>query len=185
MFIWDFIDILQVARANTALSLANFNAAMAVPAALGLDPSAARSTLFSFWTTVPITPFDTLFSFVAAYLESNLVAMNVPIQRWCWTEPSIAVYGRRIVYGAINSRVGMLLPKKLQSAVLEGLFAAGRAQVSPVFLSGLNPIASARVSAMQRLLEEGHSLQLQFPAEDLGFRLLPPKVPLRSCCLIL
>lgn len=73
----------------------------------------------------------------------------------------------------------MLLPKKLQSAVLEGLFAAGRAQVSPAFLSGLNPIASARVSAMQRLLKEGHSLQLQFPAEDLGFRLLS----LRSCCL--
>lgn len=66
----------------------------------------------------------------------------------------------------------MLLPKKLQSAVLEGLFAVGRAQVSPVFLSGFNPIASARVSEVQRILREGHSLQLQFPAEDLGFRLL-------------
>ncbi|KAG0583412.1 hypothetical protein KC19_3G134100 [Ceratodon purpureus] len=106
-----------VAKANTALSVANFNAALAVPAALGLDPSAAR-----------------------------------------------------IVHGAINSRVGMLFPKKLQSAVLEGLFAVGRAQVSPAFLSGFNPIASARVSEMQRILREGHSLQLQFPAEDLGFR---------------
>ena len=66
----------------------------------------------------------------------------------------------------------MLLPKKLQSAVLEGLFAVGRAQVSPVFLSDFNPIASARISEMQRILREGHSLQLQFPAEDLGFRLL-------------
>jgi hypothetical protein len=34
---------MQVAKANTALSVANFKAAMAVPAALGLDPSAARS----------------------------------------------------------------------------------------------------------------------------------------------
>ena len=34
---------MQVAKANRALSVANFNAALAVPAALGLDPSAARS----------------------------------------------------------------------------------------------------------------------------------------------
>jgi len=107
----------QVAKANTALSVVNFNAALAVPAALGLDPSAAR-----------------------------------------------------IVHGAVNSRFGMLLPKTLQSAVLEGIFAVGRAQMSPVFLSDFNPIASARISEVQRILREGHSLQLQFPAEDLGFR---------------
>jgi hypothetical protein len=42
--------MLQVAKANTALSVANFNAALAVPAALGLDPSAARShILFLFY----------------------------------------------------------------------------------------------------------------------------------------
>jgi hypothetical protein len=62
--------------------------------------------------------------------------------------------------------------------VLEGLFAVGRAQVSPAFLSGFNPIASARVSEMQRILREGHSLQLQFPAEDLGFRFLPTMLAL-------
>lgn len=76
----------------------------------------------------------------------------------------------------------MLLPKKLQSTVLEGLFAVGRAQVSPVFLSGFNPIASARVSEVQRILREGHSLQLQFPAEDLGFRLL--QLPTLALCSI-
>ncbi|XP_073387845.1 uncharacterized protein [Physcomitrium patens] len=106
-----------IAKANTALSVANFKAALAVPAALGLHPSAAR-----------------------------------------------------VVHEAINSRVGMLLPKKLQSAVLEGIFAVGRAQVSSAFLSDFNPIAAVRVSEMQRILKEGHSLQLQFPAEDLGFR---------------
>jgi hypothetical protein len=90
--------------------------------------------------------------------------------------------GCRIVHGAINSRVGMLLPKKLQSAVLEGLFAVGRAQVSPAFLSGFNPIASARVSEMQRILREGHSLQLEFPAEDLGFRFLPTILALCNDC---
>jgi hypothetical protein len=77
----------------------------------------------------------------------------------------------------------MLLPKKLQSAVLEGLFAIGRAQVPPAFLSGFNPIASARVSEMQRILREGHSLQLQFPAEDLGFRFLPTILALCNDCL--
>lgn len=37
------LTYVQVAKANTALSVANFNAALAVPAALGLDPSVARS----------------------------------------------------------------------------------------------------------------------------------------------
>jgi hypothetical protein len=40
---------MQVAIANTALSVANFKAAMAVPAALGLDPSAARSVETVIW----------------------------------------------------------------------------------------------------------------------------------------
>jgi hypothetical protein len=40
---------MQVAKANTALSVANFKAAMAVPAALGLDPSAARSVETVIW----------------------------------------------------------------------------------------------------------------------------------------
>jgi len=41
------LTYVQVAKANTALSVANFNAALAVPAALGLDPSAARSRFYS------------------------------------------------------------------------------------------------------------------------------------------
>jgi hypothetical protein len=42
-------DNVQVAKANTALSVAKFSAALAVPAALGLDPSPARShVLFLF-----------------------------------------------------------------------------------------------------------------------------------------
>jgi hypothetical protein len=110
---------MQVAKANTALSVANFKAAMAVPAALGLDPSAAR-----------------------------------------------------LVHKVVNSGLGLLLPERFQGTLLDGLLAIGRAQVSPAFLSSLNPIGSARVLEVQRILREGQSLQLQFPAEDLGFRYL-------------
>lgn len=38
-----FLDHLQIAIFNTALSVQNFSAAMEVPAALGLDPSVANS----------------------------------------------------------------------------------------------------------------------------------------------
>jgi hypothetical protein len=75
-----------------------------------------------------------------------------------------------LVHSIVNNGMGAFLPKRLQSAVLDGLFAVGRAQVSTAFLSNFNPIAAARVAEVQRILKEGHSLQLQFPAEDLGFR---------------
>jgi hypothetical protein len=78
----------------------------------------------------------------------------------------------RLVHKVVNSGVGLLLPERFQVTLLDGLFAIGRAQVSPAFLSSLNPIGSARVLEVQRILREGQSLQLQFPAEDLGFRYL-------------
>ena len=50
---------MQVAKANTTLSVANFDVALAVPAALGLDPSAARSYILF------------LFDFLHMNLSSN------------------------------------------------------------------------------------------------------------------
>ncbi len=76
----------------------------------------------------------------------------------------------RLVHKVVNSGLGLLLPERFQGTLLDGLLAIGRAQVSPAFLSSLNPIGSARVLEVQRILREGQSLQLQFPAEDLGFR---------------
>ncbi|KAJ9554504.1 hypothetical protein OSB04_018549 [Centaurea solstitialis] len=106
-----------VALFNTALSIQNFKAAMAVPAALGLDPTIANS-----------------------------------------------------VHEAINSTVGTILPQGLQKTLLDGIFSLGRAQLSDFVLNENNPLGSSRLAKVRRIFEEGKSLQLQFPAEDLGFR---------------
>ncbi|BFI27883.1 hypothetical protein MPTK2_2g14360 [Marchantia polymorpha subsp. ruderalis] len=106
----------QIAKANKDLSVANFHAAMAIPTALGLNPSAAS-------------------------MAQKLVNAGAS-----W------------------------LPVRLQGAILDGVFAVGRSQVSEVFLNRYNPIAASRISRVQRILQQGSSLQLQFPAEDLGFR---------------
>ncbi|KAE8023641.1 hypothetical protein FH972_009316 [Carpinus fangiana] len=105
-----------IAIFNTALSVQNYRAAMAVPAALGLDPTVANS-----------------------------------------------------VHRVINSGIGSVLPSGLQTAILDGIFTIGRAQLSEYVLNASNPLGSSRLAKLRRIFEEGKSLQLQFPAEDLGF----------------
>ncbi|KAK2636716.1 hypothetical protein Ddye_031508 [Dipteronia dyeriana] len=107
----------QIAIFNTALSVQNFKAAMAVPSALGLDPTVANS-----------------------------------------------------VHQIMNKAVGPILPSVIQRAVLDGIFKVGRAQLSESFLNESNPLGSSRLAKLRRVFEEGKSLRLQFPAEDLGFR---------------
>lgn len=106
-----------IALFNTDLSIQNFQAAMSVPAALGLDPTIANS-----------------------------------------------------VHQAINNTVGSILPSTLQKTLLDGIFSLGRAQLSDFVLNENNPLGSSRLAKVRRIFEEGKSLQLQFPAEDLGFR---------------
>ncbi|KDP26758.1 hypothetical protein JCGZ_17916 [Jatropha curcas] len=108
-----------IAIFNTALSVQNFKAAMAVPAALGLDPSIANS-----------------------------------------------------VHQVITDGLGSILPSALQRAILDGIFTIGRAQVSESLLNEKNPLGSSRLAKVRQIFEDGKSLQLQFPAEDLGFRYL-------------
>ncbi|XP_048318333.1 uncharacterized protein LOC107428340 isoform X2 [Ziziphus jujuba] len=108
-----------IAIFNTALSIQNFKAAMAVPATLGLDPTVANS-----------------------------------------------------VHKIINDGVGSVLPSGLQRKVLDGIFTIGRAQLSETLLNENNPLGSSRLANLRRIFKEGKSLQLQFPAEDLGFRYL-------------
>lgn len=108
-----------IAIFNTALSVQNFKAAMAVPATLGLDPTVANS-----------------------------------------------------VHQTITGGVGSILPSGLQRAILDGIFTIGRAQLSEFLLNEKNLLGSSRLAKLRRLFEEGKSLQLQFPAEDLGFRYL-------------
>ncbi|KAK1575307.1 hypothetical protein Q3G72_004358 [Acer saccharum] len=113
------IERKQIAVFNTALSVQNFKAAMAVPSALGLDPTVANS-----------------------------------------------------VHQIMNKAVGPILPSVIQRAVLDGIFKVGRAQLSESLLNESNPLGSSRLAKLRRIFEEGKSLQLQFPAEDLGFRYL-------------
>lgn len=65
---------------------------------------------------------------------------------------------------------GSVLPSVLQKALLEGIFKVGRAQLSESLLNESNPLGSSRLAKLRHIFEEGKSLQLQFPAEDLGFR---------------
>ncbi|CAI0426139.1 unnamed protein product [Linum tenue] len=104
---------------NTELSVKNFRAAMAVPAAIGLNPTVANS-----------------------------------------------------VHQVISAGFGTLFPSALQKVMLDGIFSIGRAQTSEFLLNENNPVGSSRLAKLRRIFEEGKSLQLQFPAEDLGFRYL-------------
>ncbi|KAK0574663.1 hypothetical protein LWI29_026976 [Acer saccharum] len=107
----------EIAIFNTAQSVQNFKAAMAVPSALGLDPTVANS-----------------------------------------------------VHQIMNKAVGPILLSVIQRAVLDGIFKVGRAQLSESLLNESNPLGSSRLAKLRRIFEEGKSLQLQFPAEDLGFK---------------
>ncbi|XP_073021149.1 uncharacterized protein [Primulina eburnea] len=107
----------QIATYNTALSVENFKAAMAVPAALGLDPTIANS-----------------------------------------------------VHRTLNDTLSSILPSDIQRTVLDGIFSLGRLQLSDSLLNDFNPLGSSRLSKLRQIFEEGKSLQLQFPSEDLGFR---------------
>ncbi|KAI7744642.1 hypothetical protein M8C21_001251 [Ambrosia artemisiifolia] len=74
------------------------------------------------------------------------------------------------VHQVINTTVGTILPSTLQKTLLDGIFTLGRAQLSDFVLNENNPLGSSRLAKVRRIFEEGKSLQLQFPAEDLGFR---------------
>lgn len=66
--------------------------------------------------------------------------------------------------------MGSILPSGLQRTLLDGIFSIGRAQLSGLVLNQKNPLGSLRLAKLKQIFESGESLQLQFPAEDLGFR---------------
>jgi hypothetical protein len=74
------------------------------------------------------------------------------------------------VHKVIINGVGSILPSGLQRLALDSIFAIGRAQLSESVLNESNPLGSSRLAKLRHIFEEGKSLQLQFPAEDLGFR---------------
>ncbi|XP_027334839.1 uncharacterized protein LOC113849265 isoform X2 [Abrus precatorius] len=127
----------------------------------------------------PISSFNTRLS-----LENYRAAMSVPAA--LGLDPTVA----NTVHRFIVNGFGSILPSGLQKVALDGIFAIGRAQLSGSVLNESNPLGSSRLAKLRHIFEEGKSLQLQFPAEDLGFRYLqgalvpesngvesPPEVP--------
>lgn len=74
------------------------------------------------------------------------------------------------VHRVINDGLGSILSSRVQRVILDGLFSIGRAQLSEAILNEKNPVGLSRLARLKRIFEEGKSLQLQFPAEDLGYR---------------
>ncbi|XP_052111859.1 uncharacterized protein LOC107468906 [Arachis duranensis] len=109
----------------------------------------------------PIAVFNTELS-----LKNFRAAMSVPAA--LGLDPTVA----NTVHQFIINGVGSILPSGLQKVALDGIFALGRAQLSKSLLNESNPLGSSRLAKLRHIFEEGKSLQLQFPAEDLGFRYL-------------
>ncbi|OVA15384.1 Monooxygenase [Macleaya cordata] len=102
----------------------------------------------------------------ALSIQNFKAAMRVPAA--LGIDPTVANSVQRI----INGGFGSILPSGLQKAILGGIFTIGRAQLSESLLNENNPLGSLRLAKLRRIFDEGESLQLQFPAEDLGFRYL-------------
>ncbi|GAB2220416.1 hypothetical protein Droror1_Dr00008066 [Drosera rotundifolia] len=107
----------------------------------------------------PIAIFNTQLS-----VQNFIAAMEVPSA--LGLDPAVA----NSLHQVINEGIGSVLPTGIQRVILDGIFSMGRAQLADAILSESNPIGSARLARLKTIFEEGRSLQLQFPAEDLGFR---------------
>ncbi|XP_042057215.1 putative polyketide hydroxylase [Salvia splendens] len=97
-------------------------------------------------------------------VQNFKAAMEVPAA--LGLDPSIATS----VHRTINQKLGSILPSDLQRAIFNGIFSIGHMQLSGFILNESNPLGSTRLSKLREIFEEGKSLELQFPAEDLGFR---------------
>nr|GMC62817.1 putative polyketide hydroxylase isoform X2 [Ipomoea batatas] len=117
-----------------------------------------------FWTESAvgqIATFNTILS-----VQNFKAAIRVPVA--LGLDPTIA----NAVHQVLNNTVGSILPSGVQKTILDGIFSIGRAHLSDLVLNPNNPLGSARLARLREIFEEGQSLQLQFPAEDLGFRYL-------------
>ncbi|XP_022966729.1 uncharacterized protein LOC111466353 isoform X1 [Cucurbita maxima] len=100
----------------------------------------------------------------ALSVKNFKAAMEVPAA--LGLDPKIA----NSVHQAVNHGLGSVLSSSLQRTVLDGIFKIGRLQLSDTLLNEKNPVGSSRLAKLSHIFDEGKSLQLQFPAEDLGFR---------------
>ena len=75
-----------------------------------------------------------------------------------------------VVYRAINGTIASILPSPVKKAIFYGVFGILSLQLSEFVLNEKNPLGSSRLAKLKHIFESGESLQLIFPAEDLGFR---------------
>ena len=101
---------------------------------------------------------------LACYIQHNIKSSK--LQKL----PCLSLLHLVVNTALLDNEIGSMLPLGLQKAVLGGIFAIGRAQLSESILNDSNPLGSSRLAKLRHIFEEGRSLQLQFPAEDLGFR---------------
>ncbi|KAE8716600.1 Remorin family protein [Hibiscus syriacus] len=125
----------------------------------GVAPSSILATYET--ERKPIAVFNTALS-----VQNFRAAMVVPAT--LGLDPAVA----NSVHQVINKGVGSILPSGMQKAILDGIFSVGRSQLSGLILNENNPLGSSRLAKLKHIFEEGKSLQLHFPAEDLGFRYL-------------
>ncbi|XP_010519667.1 PREDICTED: uncharacterized protein LOC104799053 isoform X2 [Tarenaya hassleriana] len=123
----------------------------------------AQSSILNTYETErrPIALFNTSLS-----VQNFRAAMSVPSA--LGLDPTVA----NSVHRLLNTTIGSIFPSGLQKTILDRVFAAGRAHLSESLLNESNPLGSLRLRRLKSVFEEGKSLQLQFPAEDLGFRYL-------------
>lgn len=128
-----------------------------------LVQGSAKSSILNTYETErrPIALFNTSLS-----IQNFRAAMSVPSA--LGLDPTVA----NSVHRFINKTIGSILPTGMQKAILDNVFALGRAQLSESLLNESNPLGHQRLSRLKSIFEGGKSLQLQFPAEDLGFRYL-------------
>eukprot|EP00798_Chlamydomonas_sp_ICE-L_P022737 gene22737-29902_t len=161
-----------IAQANTALSVSNWNEAVKVPSALGLNPKAA-DLLNTIATTSCGLRGESAAGASAAASSWLPPILSVPMAK-AMLEGSLNV-GRTLsgnMWGPLKPVVQARVKKIFDSGNMwGGLKPVVQARVKKIFDSGntwgeLKPVVQARV---KKIFDSGETLRLQFPREDLGF----------------
>jgi 2-polyprenyl-6-methoxyphenol hydroxylase-like FAD-dependent oxidoreductase len=84
----------------------------------------------------------------------------------------VDLYVAKTVHRIFNYTLGYILPIAAQKKILNAIIKIGLAQLSEHILNENNPIGRSRLAKIRNIFEDGRSLRLLFPAEDLGFRYL-------------
>ncbi|KAM7277171.1 hypothetical protein ACFE04_019037 [Oxalis oulophora] len=88
------------------------------------------------------------------------------------SELGVDLYAAKLVHRIFNYTLGSILPIVVQKKIWDGILKIGLAQLSKYILNENNPIGLSRLAKVRNIFDDGRSIQLLYPAEDLGFRYL-------------